>query len=222
MNMQRIKILSRKPSFSTNNLNGVSMWLRRGRQWMGAYLITLLIFLALGLSFDQGERSYAHAQGALATVICRLEPNPAYLGSQTELIIEVQDVDDLYGYQLQLTYDPNRIEVLDSDPEENGINLTLENIGASQTDSYVLKNLAENGTIEIVTTLLGQVPAFDGDVVLARGKIRGAIIGSAKFQFGEVILANGTPNPIPSQTVDCQGEFVPAVFLPVVTRNFEK
>jgi len=221
MDMQRIKILLKKPSFSTNNLNGVSMWLRRGRQWMGAYLVILLAFLALGLSFDQGERSYAHAQGATATVTCRLEPNPGFMGSATNLIIEVLDVDDLYGYQLKLNYDSDKVEVLDENDQKEGVNLTLETIGHADTD-FVLINTADSGGIEIIATQTGQVPGFDGDVILARGRVRGWIKGSVTFQFGEVILSNGTPNAIPSQTVDCRGEFVPAVFLPVVTRNFER
>jgi hypothetical protein len=173
------------------------------------------------LSSYQENPSVAHAQGATATVTCRLEPNPGFMGSATNLIIEVLDVDDLYGYQLQLNYDSDKVEVLDDNDQKEGVNLTLETIGTADTD-FVLINQADSGVIEIVVTQTGPVPGFDGDVILARGRVRGWIKGSVTFQFGEVILANGTPDPIPSQTVDCQGEFVPAVFLPVVTRNFEK
>lgn len=187
------------------------------RYWIGmcSFLLIPIISVALLLT----NSSMVNAQGSLATVTCRLEPNPAYLGSQANLIIEVQDVDNLYGYQLELNYDADQIEFMDSDPEKEGVNLTLETIGASQTD-YVLKNQAENGLVEIITTQTGQVPGFDGNVVLAKGKLRGWGIGTVEFRFGEVILADGSPNAIPSRTVNCSGEVIPAVFLPIAAREW--
>ncbi len=215
--MDKTKPVSRNPIFSPCNPLRIQSKRKWFRHWIGCCLIALLL-VGIGTILHQREPSMAHAQGTTATVTCRLEMNPAYVGSQTHLIIEVLNVNDLYGYQLKLNYDPNRIEILDSDPDEEGVNLSLEAIG--QSDDFVLYNYAEDGLIEIVVTQQGQVPGFDGDVILAKGRIRGLVKGSTTFQFGEVILANGSPTPIPSKTVDCRGEFVPAVFLPVVTKNF--
>ena len=188
------------------------------RYWVYGCVL-LLLFLGMALSPYQENPLVAHAQSGTATVTCRLEPNPGFMGSATNLLIEVLGVDDLYGYQLKLNYDSNQVEVLDDDDQKEGVNLTLETIGTADSD-FVLINQADSGVIEIVATQTGQVPGFDGDVILARGRVRGWIKGNVTFQFGEVILANGSPNPIPSQAVNCSGEFVPAVFLPVVTRNF--
>ena len=65
------------------------------------------------------------AQDAQVLLTCRVEPSSPALNGQTTLIIEVANVQNLYGYELNLTYDAGRVQIQDADAAKEGLNLQL-------------------------------------------------------------------------------------------------
>jgi len=186
----------------------------KGHRW--AVCLALLLALGLGLCLLQRSPAPARADN-MATVSCRVEPNPGVVGQQATLFIEVQNVDNLYGYQLKLHYNPAQVEVLDEDPGQAGVNLVLDNIS-----TFVVQNQASNGLIELAASLEAPELPLDGDVPLAHGRVRGLGIGATSFTFevDGVILADGSSAPIPSQTVNCEWNIIQGyhMYLPLVLK----
>jgi hypothetical protein len=184
--------------------------------------------LAVSGLLSTARRPLAARAANPAIVTCRLEQSSLSVGGQADLIIEVKNVTNLYGYQLELSYDPVRVEVLDSNPAKPGVNLALENIGPPN-QVFEQSNQVSGGKIILVVTLTGQVPGFNGDVVVARADLKGLSAGTAEFKFGETILADGiNTDPIPSQTLNCSAQVVTGsgdpteyphkLFIPLVLR----
>ncbi|QBQ39583.1 PEP-CTERM sorting domain-containing protein [Pseudoduganella plicata] len=124
------------------------------------------------------------AASAAAVLSVSASPNPAVVGSTVDLSILIDDVDDLYGYQFSLAFDPTVLRataVTEGDFLAGGGNTSpgLGNIdNATGAVSYVY-NL-----------LLGPAAGVSGSGTLAHIRFDVIGVGSTPLTFGDALFVD--------------------------------
>ncbi len=136
--------------------------------------LPILVFcmLALTAGLPAGD---ARAQGSTRIY---LEPAQALVGEGHTAAVEVlvENVQELYGLDIRLSFDPSVVEVVDADPAESGIQVRP---GDLLSVDFVIKNSADNGqgTIWFALTQLNPSQPVSGSgtafVITFRGKQQG-------------------------------------------------
>ncbi|GGZ09376.1 cohesin domain-containing protein [Pseudoduganella plicata] len=140
----------------------------------------LLIALVLGAA----SAGMSAAASAAAVLSVSASPNPAVVGSTVDLSILIDDVDDLYGYQFSLAFDPTVLRataVTEGDFLAGGGNTSpgLGNIdNATGAVSYVY-NL-----------LLGPAAGVSGSGTLAHIRFDVIGVGSTPLTFGDALFVD--------------------------------
>ncbi len=170
--------------------------------WIGlvlALVIPPMIFCTAPAAHSQQE----------TTVRCRLETTELAVGNETTLTIDIQDVSNLYAYQLELSYDPALLQVQDSDEGRSGVNVAM---GDFLTPDFVLLNEADNegGEIALAMNQMSPNPPQSGSGELAQATVRGMDIGSVNFAFEDVILSDADGSTISHQLQNCTLDVVEA------------
>jgi hypothetical protein len=131
----------------------------------------------------------AHLDSAAASVA---------LSEPSEVTIILDDVKDLYGVEVHLTFDPAIVQVEDLDPGFPGIQLTAGKAFSSGS-SFVALNRANNdtGTIDFAVTLFKPAEPLQGNVEVASFSFIAVKSGSADIDFVQVLLADKDANPLP-------------------------
>jgi len=119
-------------------------------------------------------------------------------GGSVTLEVRVQDVENLYGVDLCLSFDPNLLRVEDADPEQAGIQIADGNL-FSAFDLFRVRNLAvnETGSISYTAALMNPAPAVSADGVVARITFRALGGGSGGIVFTRALLGNQQAQQIP-------------------------
>jgi LysM repeat protein len=126
-----------------------------------------------------------------ATTDAKLLPEVQSLavGQMTTVTLRVENVQDLYGYQVTITFDPALLEVIDADAGKPGIQVGL---GTFISADYVPQNTADNnaGTIECVVSQVAPSTAANGSGALLTISFRGKSTGVSNIQLNPLILAS--------------------------------
>jgi hypothetical protein len=143
-----------------------------------------IVFLALGFLL-------ASAAGAAAqAAVVRPEPGAVTLEPGTEARVDLlfEGVQDLYGLEVHLSFDPSLVEVLDADADAPGVQLAAADWLAG---AFVAVNQADNaaGRIDFAATLLNPAEPVSGDHVFATFTLRARGAGSGVLHIEEAILA---------------------------------
>ncbi|MEZ4836150.1 MAG: hypothetical protein R2873_29845 [Caldilineaceae bacterium] len=128
------------------------------------------------------------AQDAPARLTCRIDPSPLPLNSQAMLILEISGIQNLYGYELKMTYNGAPILVHDADAEKDGVN--LETVAELLSPDFIARNSIQEGLIELAVTQLNPTPPKSGSGVLAQMTFTAAADGFVNFDFGEVVFSD--------------------------------
>jgi hypothetical protein len=138
----------------------------------------------------------AHAQAQTATV--RVMPaliqiNP---GQTAELAIEVVDVQNLYGFDLQLAFNPGVMEVVDANPNQSGVQVIQ---GDFMDQGFEAVNEVDNttGTLRFVMTQLNPSQPKSGTGMLVRLQLRGLSGGSTPLTLAFAELVDRDANVLP-------------------------
>ena len=133
-----------------------------------------------------------------AAAITLWPPNGEIQGCEDfDVQIWINDVADLYGADVRLTFDPALVEVVDADGGASGVQIAdggfLQNI-------FTAVNEADNtlGTIEYAVTQLNPQPPANGSGVLAVITFRAKAVGSSPLAFTFAQLANRDGEEIPA------------------------
>jgi hypothetical protein len=115
--------------------------------------------------------------------------------------VMVDNVADLYGVQLYLSFDPEIVEVEDAIP---GGDVNIIPGDFLEPGAVVFLNYADNSTgeIEYVQTREGAVPGVDGSGVLARIVFHGRAPGTSDLTFTLHVLGDPMSVPIAHGTQD--------------------
>jgi hypothetical protein len=164
-----------------------------------SFLPRLVILVALIVA-SLSASTAVQAQGGQTLLRCRIEQTPLALNGQATLIVEIANVQNLYCYELNMTYDGGRVQIQDADAEKPDTNLQL---GAFVSPDFVVFNRADNGVINLVLTQLAPNGPRSGSGELARATLVGIGAGFANFAFGEVTLSDNNGQLIPVTIQDC-------------------
>jgi hypothetical protein len=111
------------------------------------------------------------------------------VGEVATVDLTVEQVSDLFGAQVHLTFDPAVLEVVDADTSEEGIQIEP---GTLPTPDFVVQNVANNqaGTIDYALTQLKPSEPRSGDGLLARVTFRGKKAASTQILLEQFMLAD--------------------------------
>jgi hypothetical protein len=124
-------------------------------------------------------------------------------GQVETLKILLVNADKIYGIDLQATFDPAVVEVVDADSEQTGVQMLP---GAFLKPDFVARNQVDNttGTLRYVITQLKPTPAASGSGIVLKihflGKTQGA---SSKLTFTSTVIADRRGN---KKAVTTRGE----------------
>jgi hypothetical protein len=118
-----------------------------------------------------------------------------YVSTNSTVDVMVSDVTDLYGIELEITFDPTFVEVVDNDSGTPGIQIQP---GICPSPDFVVVNSADNttGTISYAATSLSPSPPCDGGGVIASITFHGLVEGPSPVHFDSWLLSDTDLNSI--------------------------
>jgi hypothetical protein len=155
------------------------------------------VILVLGLGLQAGVSRAGEALVYADPV--RLE---IVAGQVRALHILLGNADNIYGIDLQASFDPGVVEVVDADPKQAGVQMGS---GAFLKPDFTVRNLADNqaGTLRYVITQLKPTAPASGRGMLLSIQFRGKVAGSSsKLTIASAVIADQHGK---MQTVKTQG-----------------
>ena len=138
---------------------------------------------------DVAEILYSRREALQTNTVARIWPaeQPIRVNGMATVDVEVRNVDNLFGADLILGFDPDLLEVVDSAPASPGVQITPGDLLAS---GQLMVNQADNslGRIEFVVTLLGTQSPVSGDGILASVTFRAKRPGESIISFQSLAL----------------------------------
>jgi uncharacterized repeat protein (TIGR01451 family) len=133
----------------------------------------------------------------------RVEPelSEVPVGGTATVDLVIDDVADLFGASLEITFNPASVQVLDDDPTTPGVQITP---GSCPSPDFIVQNSADNalGTVNYDLTSLSPSPPCNGTGVLASISFTGVITGTSPVHFSEWLLSDTNGGPIPAVVQD--------------------
>ena len=110
-------------------------------------------------------------------------------GQTVAVVLRVEGVENLYGAQADLHFDPSRLIVQDADPAAEGIQSAL---GSFLSPDFVVFNEVDNkaGILRLAFTQMAPHPPVEGNGDLATVTFEGIGSGEATLTWENVILAD--------------------------------
>ena len=160
--------------------------------------------------------------GADGTIVrCNPAVVTGSLRSGVSVEIYVENVADLYGADVRLSYDPASVQVKDADPAADGVQ--IEVLSGFLKPDFVVRKTADNtaGTIWYAATQVNPTLPVSGSGALARVTLLPQMAGTFTMPFTYQKLVLRTGAQIPATAQDCVITFkqLPALFLPMVLRT---
>lgn len=163
---------------------------------MNRFLLVLLFSLSSLLAWP------AEAQNP---ALLRISPAVGSLAVNQvlDLVVEIENVEDLYGFDVWVTYDPAVVEVVDANPSQDGIQASL---GLLMDPGFVVLNIADNtvGRLQFAMTQLNPSEPKSGEGVLVVFKLRGKQAGSSALEIIRSDLSRRDGTAIPATTAGGQ------------------
>lgn len=153
------------------------------------------------------------SSGTMVSLQAAVLQFPACTASQITTL-NVSQVNGMQGFAFKLHFDPDIVAVVDADPNQRGVQISLGDTFRSQTHFVVVNTVdPDNGQIEFAAVTVGS-QGFNGDAVLAQIEWAPHKIGRTPLTLAEVNLAGGDGNAIQTQVRngsaevlrDCSGQ----------------
>ncbi len=136
-----------------------------------------------------------------STAIVKLVPDKANapVGETITVSIIVENVKDLYGVELHLSYDADTWEVLDEDPQKEGLQILPGNF---PNPDFIALNEAEPqaGSISYAAVQLPPTEAVSGKGTVASLRFKVKANDKNPLSVKQALLANQDGTPIPINT----------------------
>lgn len=130
---------------------------------------------------------------AQASTIVQVNPPTITIasGERAQFSVEILDAENIFGFELHLSYDPTVVHVVDADPSVAGIQLFPGDM-YEVSQGFMVANEADNqaGKAQIAFTLLAPAPPLAGDGTLVIVEIEAIGEGTSEIDLEEVILAS--------------------------------
>ena len=111
------------------------------------------------------------------------------VGDTTTVNIRIENVADLYGAEVHLSFDPALLEVEDSDEGMAGVQIQS---GSFLNPDFTAQNRVdlEAGTIDFAISQMAPTESVSGSGVLATITFKGKAGGTSNLDFSSVLLSN--------------------------------
>lgn len=153
---------------------------------------------------DDGEKGKLSKQNEIdveTTVSLVSLPNSVSDCGVLDLYIDVNDVTNLYGVDVRLSFDPNIIEIVDFTPTSAQVTIEPLIDPALNFDAdYWVRNIVDNfrGTLWYAASSLNPTPAATGSGHIAHLKVRAKANGDPNFAWTYIKLSNPNGVEIPA------------------------
>lgn len=126
----------------------------------------------------------------------------AQLGDTVNVDIQVANASNLYAIEVHVAFDPARLQVLDDDPIESGVQVLPGSLFPRNNPSYIVQNRADNtaGTVDFAITLLAPELPINGTGTLATIRFAARMEGTARLWWRASQLADRDGHPIAHTT----------------------
>jgi hypothetical protein len=165
-------------------------------------------------------KATAHAE-PIATASAVISPTTSIvnIGSQTVVEVWIGDVVNLYGGGFRVDFDPLVVNVVDSNPAQEGVQIES---GSWLKRQYEAANTVDHayGRIDFFVTQRHPAAPLTGSGLLARITLAGVTPGNTPLHFHSVQLVDDSANEIPATVVDGSVSVNnPYRYLPLLTRK---
>lgn len=145
------------------------------------------------------------AQVAAQTSTVRLTPASQAIGvgQSATVTLRAENVDSLYGYQVELSFDAAVLEVVDADAAKTGVQVSL---GTFLKPDFVQQNNADNATgrVTVVISQLAPTTPVSGSGDLLTITFKGKVNGQSTIGFADLKLAKSDGTEIVATTQTAQ------------------
>ena len=139
---------------------------------------------------------------AQETAVVWLEPQTLSLskGQRSSVVVHIESAVNLYGVQIELLFDPEKIKVLDVDEAKAGVQVLSGDFLALE-GSFVAANKTNNeaGELTYALTLLAPAEPASGSGTLIEFEVEALETGDSELLLDSVILASPEGERLPVQ-----------------------
>jgi LysM repeat protein len=145
----------------------------------------------------------AQVVAATSTVLLTPASQAIGVGQSATVTLRAENVESLYGYQVELTFDPAVLQVADADPAKTGVQVSL---GTFLQADFVQQNNANNttGRITCVISQLAPTSPVTGSGDLLTIAFQGKADGQSTIAFADLKLAKSDGTEIVATTQTAQ------------------
>jgi hypothetical protein len=145
--------------------------------WLGTALTFVLIAVWAGGAFAQNG------------TLVKIAPNETTMsvGQTIEVTVQVENIANLYGVEMLITFDSNLLEVIDANPNLPGTQIAP---GEFFRGGFEGANSVTGGTIDYAMQQVSPNPPSSGSGVLARISFRGIGSGTANIRIEDLNMSN--------------------------------
>ncbi len=184
---------------------------------LGVGLLLLVVVLALGGNPVAASPSATIVRCDPATVV-------GPMGGAVNVDIYVENVVELYGADVRLSFDTTALQVVDADPAASGVQIQL--LDTFLSPDFVVRKVADNdaGTIWYAATQVNPSEAVSGSGPLARITFSALRPGAFTLPITYYKLARRDSLEIPATAQGCAVTFVEIdsgliTFVPFTAKN---
>ncbi|MFQ5593114.1 MAG: LysM peptidoglycan-binding domain-containing protein [Anaerolineae bacterium] len=168
-------------------------------------LSLLLVLLVAGYAVFAAGAIAAPDQQTETIVSIQPPAQTINVGDTTTVDVQIDNVSDLFGVDLRLSFDPSIVKVVDSNPLVPGDQVEPGAfLDISGGKGFVVDNSADNtaGTITYAATLLSPASPVSGSGPLIRITFEGIGEGTSAIKLDSVLLSDAKANEISAVTRD--------------------
>jgi len=186
-----------------------------------AAIVGLALALLVGYAAAAMPASAGRAGADNTVVRCNPAVVTGSVRSGVSVEIYVENVVDLYGADVRLSFDPAFAQVADADPAASGVQIEI--LRDFLTPDFVVRKSADNisGTIWYAATQVNPTLPVTGSGALARLTFVPQMTGTFTMSFTYQELVRRTGAQIPATAQDCVITFEKRreLYLPVILRT---
>lgn len=137
------------------------------------------------------------------STLLHFDPSPAQVtvGDVAAVQLRLENVDNLYGIEVHLTFDASVVQVEDDDPSREGVQTT---VGEIPHPEFIVQNIVDNfgGRLDYAVVQLRPRPPASGSGIVMTIHLRGVSEGSSLIHFTGAKLASPDGVEIPATLQD--------------------
>lgn len=174
-------------------------------------IITIAILLQLmGAGMLPVDRALAD-DGPLTGAVVRCEPAvvAGHPGQQLTVGLYIENIADLYGVEMELSFNPAIAQVVDADPGTPGVQ--IQPLSGFLSPDFVVRRSADNvaGIIQYAATQVAPSPPVSGSGAVAAVTFQSVANGTFSMPFSDVLLSSIDGTPIDVTVLPCAVQYQP-------------